>query len=393
MTWTSPRDLHGQLQRVWDRGEILTGLVTGESVFPRRLTLKGPTSSQMAEQFDDVRAWIQQLRALPRYRIEMRKLHHRQLGKNQVPGAVWVDSLDDVLDLLGKRRQANHFAALVEITRKRQPLLLDWMAHKPHKALELEHIWNRLLDVVDWMVQNPRSGVYLRQVDIPGIHSKFIEANRGLLTQWLDRILPAAAVHEAATGVSGFSRRYGFREKPQRIRLRALDPVHGLLPRSPGADITLDGESFKRLDPNVSRVFITENEINYLVFPPVPGSLLIFGAGYGFDVLSQADWLKRCRLYYWGDIDTHGFSILDQLRACYPEARSMLMDRTTLLEFRELWGREGKQVAHDLPRLNPEERALYDELRMNRLAPSLRLEQERISFGWVEKAIAGLTAV
>jgi len=97
---------------------------------------------------------------------------------------------------------------------------------------------------------------------------------------------------------------------------------------------------FVSLSPAVSRVFITENEINYLAFPSVSDSLLIFGTGYGFDVLAQAAWLVCCQVYYWGDIDTHGFAILDQLRANLPHAQSLLMDRATLLAFEAQWGRE-----------------------------------------------------
>ena len=65
MNWTGPRELRAQLQRCWDRGELLTGLVSGESTFPRRLTLKGPTSAQMAEHFDTVRTWIARSGVLP----------------------------------------------------------------------------------------------------------------------------------------------------------------------------------------------------------------------------------------------------------------------------------------------------------------------------------------
>jgi hypothetical protein len=346
----------------------------------------------MSEHFDTVRAWIAELSALPHYRVEMRELRHRVLGTNQVPGAVWVDTLDDALDTLGKRREAGRFAALVERTRERQPLLLEWITRKPLKVLELADVWDHLLDVVDWVKMHPRPGVYLRQVDIAGVHSKFIEAHRGVLIQWLDQVLPPEVVDTTASGVSGFVRRYGFRDKPQRIRLRALDPAHALFPGSGGADITLDSESFARLAPTASRVFITENEINYLAFPQVPDSLLIFGAGYGFEALGQAAWLTRCQVFYWGDIDTHGFAILDQLRTYFPHARTLLMDRATLLAFEAQWGVEDKQTLRDLSRLNVEECALYDDLRDNRLSSNLRLEQERIGFGWVEAALIALEA-
>ena len=392
MILTGSRELRAQLQRCWDRGELLAGMVSGESSFPRRLKLKGPTAAQMVEDFDKVRDWISALRALPHYRVEMRELRHRVLGANEVPAAVWVETLDDALSILGKTREARRFANLVERTKQRQPLLLEWLARKPLKALALAGIWDQLLDVVEWIRQHPRPGVYLRQIDIPGLHSKFIEAHRGVLLQWLDPLLPPEAVNPSASGVSGFARRYGFRVKPQRIRLRALDPAHALLPGAAHADITLDAESFSALSPAVARVFITDNEINYLAFPVVPDSLLIFGAGYGFDVLAHAAWLVRCQVFYWGDIDTHGFAILDQLRASLPHAHSFLMDRATLLAFESQWGREEKQTHRALSRLNTEECALYDDLRENKLGQNLRLEQERIGFGWVKTALCAMGA-
>jgi hypothetical protein len=108
-------------------------------------------------------------------------------------------------------------------------------------------------------------------------------------------------------------------------------------------------------------------------------------------VLAQAEWLQRCTLHYCGDLDTHGFAILDQLRAHLPHARSLLMDRDTLLAHAAQWTVEPQPTQRDLPRLNEAERRVYDDLRWRRLrAEPLRLEQERIGFGWVESAVAAL---
>lgn len=282
---------------------------------------------------------------------------------------------------------------MIEVTRHRQPRLLDWLAKRPLRALELSGEWNRLLEIVAWLQAHPRPGVYLRQVDIPGVHSKLIEAHRGVLVELLDIVLPPEVIEASASGVSQFAKRYGFRDKPARIRFRVLDPKHALLPSGIVQDITLDTESFARLDSNVSRVFITENEINFLAFPQVKDSLVIFGMGYGFEMLAKAEWLSHRRVHYWGDIDTHGFAILDQLRSQFDHVESFLMDRATLLAFESQWGKEEKQTLRDLPRLNHEERTLYDDLRDNRLRKNLRLEQERIGFGWVESALPALSEV
>ncbi|SDY74975.1 Wadjet anti-phage system protein JetD domain-containing protein [Nitrosomonas sp. Nm33] len=211
-----------------------------------------------------------------------------------------------------------------------------------------------------------------------------------MLSELLDLVLPAEAIDFTASGVNQFAQRYGFLEKPLCIRFRVLDRAHGLLPAVGEQDISLDAASFARLNPKLSRVFITENEINFLAFPNVKYSLIIFGAGYGFEMLRKATWLENCRIYYWGDIDTHGFAILDQLRSQFEQVESFLMDRATLLAFEAQWGIETKPTRHELSRLTPEEKALYDDLRDNRLRKNLRLEQEHIGFEWVKAALAAL---
>ena len=92
----------------------------------------------------------------------------------------------------------------------------------------------------------------------------------------------------------------------------------------------------------------------------------------------------------WGDIDTHGFAILDQLRGYFPAVASFLMDRQTLLAHCSHWGEEPDPARHDLMRLTPEETAVYDDLRFDRHRPRLRLEQERVGFGWLCNQLACL---
>jgi hypothetical protein len=392
MSWTTASDLKAQLRRLWERGELLRPLVTGEIGFPLRLRLKGPGSSELAERFETVRAWIAELVRVPSIRIAWREVNHRVLGPQRLPETVWVDRLDDALALIGKRGDAARFARSVTLARSRQPALLDWLAKRPLQAVALADDWERLLAVVDWLRRHPRPGIYIRQVDIPGIHSKFIEAHRGVLSELLDLALPAEAVDAEQVGVGRFAARYGFLDKPNRIRFRLLDEGISLLPGPARPDIALDAESFARLDIPVRRVFITENETNFLAFPHAAGSLVVFGAGYGWDTLARAGWLERCTLHYWGDIDTHGFAILDQLRHRFGRVGSFLMDRATLLEHRAFWGEEQDQVVHDLPRLTEEERNLFDDLRDNRIRKGLRLEQERVGFGWVEAALGRILA-
>ena len=405
MSWTTPADLRAQVQKLWDKGDLLRPLVQGGALPAKRLRLVGPTSTELTERFDAVRAWMADLRqvtltpvsATPKvgYRITLREFRHRVLGHSAVPDEVWLDTLEDAWALIGKSMEARRFASLVQLTQAQYPALFPalsaWLEKRPLAALALADEWGRLLAVVAWLQSNPRPGLYLRQVDLSGVDSKFFEAHRGVLAELLDLSLPPESIDPSASGLTGFCRRYGFRDKPLRIRFRVLDPDIALLPQAGAQDITLTQADFERLDPPVRHVFITENEVNFLAFPPIANSLVIFGAGYGFEVLAGAPWLQTRRVHYWGDLDTHGFAILDQLRTHLPHAQSLLMDHATLLAHAAQWGTEPQPVGRDLPRLNAQERAVYNGLRDNRLRPNLRLEQERIGFGWLQQALVALS--
>lgn len=391
MSWTTPADLRAQVQRLWDRGDLLRAAVTDAGPRPLRLNLKAPLASDLSDRFEAVRDWVRAIAGTPQVRIEWREWNHRVQGVQRLPAAVWLDTQQDALAFIGKVGQAQRLEVLWQHTAATQPALLAWLFRRPIQALDLADRWERLLAVVAWLQAHPRPGVYLRQVDVPGVDSKFIEAHRGVLTELLDLALPAEAVERGAGGVAQFTRRFGFLDKPVRIRFRLLDPALPSLPGCEGLpDITLDAASFAALALPVERVFVTENQTNFLAFPPAAAAMVVFGAGYGWEALARAAWLHRCRLHYWGDIDTHGFAILDQLRGYFPYAASFLMDRQTLLAHRLHWGQEPDPARHDLSRLTPAEAAVHDDLRFDRHQPRLRLEQERVGFGWVNARLRGL---
>lgn len=114
---------------------------------------------------------------------------------------------------------------------------------------------------------------------------------------------------------------------------------------------------------------------------------LLKGVIYRWDTLARARWLVNCRMHYWGNIDTHGFAILDQLRGRFGHLASFLMDREALDAHEVHWGEEPDQSTHELPRLTPDERTLFDDLRDNRIRRNLRLERERVGFHWVGEGL------
>lgn len=381
--WTSPDDLRSQLYRHWERGSLLTNA----RIFPLRLPLRGPTASELGDSFDDVRDWVRvwaQQEEKQGLTLEWREVNSRQIGRNQFPVAVLFPDRERALACIGKRQAGRDFDRLQVQILASFPVLRDWLGRRSLQALEFKDQWPRLLAVLDWLRAHPRPGVYVRQLQLAGIDTKFIESHRKVLIELLDLVLDQAQIDDSARGSSGFEQRYGFRVKPTQIRFRLLDPT--LYLRGLG-DLQIPAEDFARFAPPVERVFITENDINGLAFPDLPRALVVFGLGYGLDSLKNASWLDDTTIHYWGDIDSHGFAMLDQLRCYFPHTRSLLMDRSTLLAHADLWGREPKPTRNPLPRLNADEQALYLDLCLDHLAPSLRLEQERIGFTHLLEAL------
>ena len=160
MQWTTTADLNKQMQRLWLRGDLLRPLVTGQPWEPRRLSLKGPEAVQLSEQFEKVRKWVADLSAIVGIRIQWREVNHRVVGLQRLPVAVWVDSLEAAVVLVGKGKELNEFKSLLDLTLQCQPLLVPWLEARPLRAITLARQWPALLKVVTWITEHPKPGIY-----------------------------------------------------------------------------------------------------------------------------------------------------------------------------------------------------------------------------------------
>ena len=394
--WTTPKDLTDQVLRIWNKGRILAAKFDGASLFPLPLRLRRPTNKAISERFEEVRQWIRLLEECARsrrgfgYVIEWAEINHRQLGRNRVPVAVSVPSERDALKLIGKEKEATRFDELYRSTVSSFPNLSAWLTRKPLTVLDNASEWPQILSVVAWFQDHPNSNLYVRQLDIAGVDTKFVESRKGLFAELLDIVLARPSNPPPGTIAQAFEQRYGLKGKTPTIRFRILDhklAIGGLL------DIAIPADQFATLVIPARRVFIAENEVNGLAFPDVQDSIVIFGLGYSIDLLHPILWMKDRDIYYWGDIDTHGFAMLDRLRAAFPSACSLLMDRETLLAHRSLWVREDTPFRGALSRLAPNEHELFLQLINNNLGEAVRLEQERISFARLQQELLNICKI
>lgn len=394
MSWTTPSDLRDQLLRLWERGKILSAGVTGETLFPLKLSMRRPDATAMGQSFEAVREWIRELEQNSRsckgfgYEIEWADINHRQLGRNRMPSRISVPTESDALRLIGKERAERRFRELADVTVGKFPALSQWVSRWPFELLKHEQDWLRILDVLAWFRDHPQSNLYLRQVDIPGVDTKFVEGRKALFFELLDIVLERHGGPPAGAAAQTFEQRYGLRSKPPVIRFRVLD---GRMAIARLTDLTIPASDFAALNIAPRHVFITENELNGLAFPDFPEAIVVFGLGYGVELLHSASWMSGRQISYWGDIDTHGFAMLDRLRGVFPNARSFLMNRETLMAHRLLWVREHAPYRAGLCRLESDEQALFDDLLHDRLGENVRLEQERVSYAFLERSLEAIS--
>jgi hypothetical protein len=389
--WTTAAEIAARIDKLWKRGHLLVP-PAGEALFPYPIRLSGPRAMELAGRYREIQAWMAELQERSRarlgfgYELDLQPIGARSTGANLVPVIATVPTLADAIALVGRQIEYDQWQRLLAATAARCQPLLTWVRDHPLTVLEHAPVWERFVAVTAWMLEHPRPGIYVRQVDLPGIDTKFIEANEGILRVLLECALPPEAIAEAAD----FAPRFGFLAKPKLLRFRFLDPrlsFGGL------TDLAVRVEQAARLDLSIKRVVITENEINGLAFPQLDNAIVIFGLGYGIDCLAELPWLHRCDLWYWGDIDTHGLTILDQLRAHFPDAVSLLMDRSTLLDHRSQWVAEPAQSLRTLTRLTAIEAEVMQDLVENRWDYHVRLEQERVGFHHLIDAINRLNVL
>lgn len=358
------------------------------------ISCRAPGPSDLLKRYAEVQAWIARLEGESdherRYRIEYATRQLQKLGEQRLPSRVWIDTREQALALIDKGFEFDRFTEIVAETSARRAMLRAWLARRPLVALGYAKDWSRLLDLCDWFERHPQPKVYLRQIDLPGIDSKFIETRTGVLSELLDEVLPREAVDTliAPTSQLRFAQRYGLKYDEPSVRLRFLD--RALIEHYRGvSDLRIPFSGFERLNPPCERVFITENKTNGLAFPPAADAVVVFGLGYGIEALKDVRWLNARHIIYWGDIDTHGYHILSRLREYWPNARSLLMGDEDLERFARLAVTEPEE-AHNpqLPeRLDAAETAAFLALGANRYGMRVRIEQERLPYSALEEAI------
>ncbi|WP_241681378.1 Wadjet anti-phage system protein JetD domain-containing protein [Pseudactinotalea terrae] len=340
------------------------------------LPLHPPTETTALAASQAVAAWIARWReteaAFGPGRLEWAPRRWASMGTQVVPARLWLHEPAEVARFgrrleawrLASRRAAALLAALPE-----SPEVVVTVQRKLSNAVGLdEDDAERLLGVLTWLQQFPDSGLFVRQLPVRGVHTKWIERHRSLVSSLIG----------AATGHPDL----GLATRPELLRLRLLDGT-----RLAGvADLAAPLADVSRLEIRPARVVVVENLESMLALPPLPATVALHGQGYLARVLGRLPWVRAADVVYWGDLDTDGFNILSIARDKVPQTRSVLMDRATLTAHLDLCVPDPQPRRSFVGALTESE---LDAVAALREAGDVRLEQERIPW---ESAVASVRA-
>ena len=378
-----PEDIRAALIRRFDNA-WRSWLSEGSS-FPITLSLGVPTESYVADDAAGVRSWVDAWAGWTGAgSVRWVDRQWGRLGRQRLPASLELASAREVASIAGQdgrwdiacerfgRLSAGWPLAAGSGLARCFDLLADYA----------DADFDRLLAFLRWVDHHPNSGLYLRQLPIEGLDTKWVESRKGLLSRLL-RLLRQAPLD------GDFHDLCGLRREPHRLRLMVLCPR---LRRLAGGlrDIEAPVSELAALALRPSICVIVENLETGLALPDMDGAVAFMKLGNAVGVLDRIPWITGAEVLYWGDIDTHGYAILDRARRVLPGLRSILMDETTLLAHRALWGREVTQhPLAELPMLCEAERTVFNALRSQCWGSNVRLEQERI--GW-DTAMAAVSA-
>jgi hypothetical protein len=381
--WTTPDDIAARVRRRWHDGSLLRAYANGEPFDPIEVPLRGPRPSQIGDDIATAREWVAALdagrRDDRRYTLQWQSIGGRQIGRNRLPVRAVVSSTEQAWALLGVTTAVRCFDELLALAHQYLQVR-QWIVDHPHRALDLAPEMPQLIAAYGWLDSHRQSHRYLREISAPGVDTKFAERQRPVL----------AAILGVPSTASGFLAGLGLRSKPGLVRLR---PSRSLGLPAPLTELAVRSDELTQLSLEPRTAVIVENEISYLSVDVPDDGIVIWGKGFEVDNVGRLRWLAEAAVTYWGDIDTHGFAILDRLRAWLPRARSVLMDRETLLAHRDRWVTEDRPANSVLTRLTRDEQDLYSELVGEGLGERVRLEQERIDWHWVEQRLPAVNRV
>ncbi len=379
------KEIHAKATKLYESSKVFLSYMEDEEMFPLLFKLKTLKQNDIMKNYQIVLDEVEYFKK-SNLNIVYDEFHFKTIGSQKLPVEVVFETRNEFLSFIAKKSEFHQFIENYEKIVARYEVLKTLLRQKPKIIAQNFQNWERLLEVCDFFALHSKPNVYIRELAIKNVDTKFIERNRATLDLLLSNILKCDEFDNSIINLGnyGFERKYGLKYPLPQVRFRILDDalkIRGL------SDVTLNVDEFANLSIACENVYIVENQITTLSFPNMKNSIVIFGSGYGVGTLKNVQWLHEKNIYYWGDIDKDGFAILSQARGYFKNIKSIFMNEEVIDLFKEFGVQDDKNenVFKELKNLTADEQKVYDNLQNNFYANNFRLEQERLPFDYICK--------
>lgn len=357
-----------------------------------RISTSPPSAAKAAENptgtSDWIRRWrdFEELQARPEVTFTWADRRLPGYGTVALPQRVEIRGADAIARFGGHaarwERLVDRCAQILDLGSNHPALRGAAAATAPHWENLSDQDMSRLTAVCRWALEHPTAGLSAREVPVPGVDTKWIESRIRLIEQLVDAARPHPGDPTTEPGL-------GLRGRDLRVRIRILDPTIEF----PLRDVESPAEQLATLwtdGAGPRHVVVVENLTTFLALPEFPDTVAVFGRGFAVDAVAALPWALHADIVYWGDLDSHGFAILDRLRHHAPGTTSVLMDTATLDAWRRFTVPDPKPTRTAPTRLTADEVTALEHLTA---AGDLRLEQERIPWDWALPRLTGALQV
>lgn len=148
----------------------------------KEFRLKDIKESEFVKNYKKLYSEIEKLKKKEFIVFEEKKF--KNIGFQKIPKRVVFENIDKYLDFIDKKEE---FYRFLNFFKKSE--FKEFIKEKPKILLDNLDIWDKILAVVTFFKNNPKPNIYIRELPIRGVDSKFIQKNRVLLNLLLEYVL------------------------------------------------------------------------------------------------------------------------------------------------------------------------------------------------------------
>ena len=387
------QDVFKLLEKLEENGTLYKPLVYEPDSFIMEIPIGAPykllSKQYKQDAFNSIFAWVDSWKFFSKSGIGEVEYTQKRIGTlrpSAVPTRLILHNIQGCFNYINKNGEMECFLKTYNRIKKFNPLLKKWVLREykmfRYPCYKLDD-FERIADKIKETISADAPYIYKRELEIPGVDTKFFEKNIEAIRE----------MYNTLHGTSLANAKELYKElhivKPPEdkefIPIRFLDTKY----REDNISIVkIHYTELKQLSIRPRKVYIVENKETFYHFPKVANSVVIFGAGISVSgFLKDIPWIEEADdVYYWSDLDTNGFQMLNNMRKIYPKIHSFLMNTETIKLTKQFAVEDTGSDFERFEHLTPAEDECFIYLKEKRL----RIEQEKIPWSYVVKSIENI---